>query len=211
MSKKTVWTIVLLVGGYVCWQLIADIGATKMVRIGTVVVPGGTFIYAVTFTWRDLMHKRLGAAWARACIVWAGVFNVVMALYLAGVGGLPAPRFSPWAEAWGSIFSLVPRIALASVLAEVVSELVDTEVYQLWVDYVSARYQWARVLASNAVSLPLDSLLFVSLAFGGLLPLASILSLAKGQMVLKGVITLVSLPGIYLVKENRIAEEVECL
>ena len=41
---------------------------------------------------------------------------------------------------------------LASIVAEVVSELVDTEVYHWWVTKVTTRHQWARVLVSNGIS-----------------------------------------------------------
>ena len=46
------------------------------------------------------------------------------------------------------------RITIASIIAEVVSELVDTEVYSWFVDRVTTRHQWARVAVSNAVSVP---------------------------------------------------------
>ena len=47
MSKRNIWIIILLVGGYVVCQAIADIGATKLVQIGNVVIPAGTFIFTV--------------------------------------------------------------------------------------------------------------------------------------------------------------------
>ena len=55
-------------------------------------------------------------------------------------------------------------------MAEVVSELIDTEIYSAWVRRMGTRHQWGRVVASNAVSVPVDSALFVSLAFVGVLP-----------------------------------------
>ena len=38
--------------------------------------------------------------------------------------------------------------------------------YSLWVKRVTRRVQWSRVLVSNAVSVPVDSLIFAWFAFG---------------------------------------------
>ena len=210
MSKKVIWTIVLLVGGYIFCQAIADIGATKFIQLGTITIPAGTFIFTITFTLRDMVHKRLGKEWARACIVAAGIFNLVMAGYLALMAKLPAPVFFELADAWNSIFALVPSIVIASIVAEVVSELIDTEIYHLWKTKMTNWPQWTRVLVSNAVSLPIDSFIFGSLAFtvlpmifgGESQPLTVAIGLVVGQIVWKAIVTVISLPGIYLVKEK---------
>jgi len=210
MSRKNIWTVILLVGGYVICQAIADIGATKMVQLGGLVIPAGTFIFTITFTLRDMLHKRLGKEWARAAIICAGLFNIVMAGYLALVARLPAPAFYGLSEAWSSIFALVPAIVIASITAEVVSELLDTEVYHVWKSKLPKAPQWSRVLVSNGISLPIDSLIFGVLAFvllpplfgGDAIPLAAVWGIVAGQIVWKGAVTLVSLPGIYLVKDE---------
>lgn len=210
MDKRLVWIIVVLVGGYIFAQALADIAATKLVQVGAFAVPAGTAIFAVTFTLRDMIHKRLGKDWAQAVIIMAAVFNLSMAIYLQVMARLPAPSSYPFAEEWSAIFSFVPAIVIASITAEVVSELIDTEVYQWWRTTRSHAPQWTRVLVSNAISLPIDSLLFVTLAFLLLppifgteaLPLAALPPIIGGQILLKTVITLVSMPLIYLVKEQ---------
>lgn len=171
MTKKQIWTIVALVGGYIICQVVADVGATKLISVGNVVMPAGTFIFAVTFTLRDLLHKRLGKEWARAAIICAGFFNVIQALYLAGMAVLPSPPFFGLAEPWSAVFALVPAITMGSIIAEVVSEWVDTEVWHFWRSKLGDLPQWSAVLASNAISLPLDSLIFGTLAFTLLPPL----------------------------------------
>ena len=129
--RKFPWVITLLVGGYIFCQVLADIGATRLVSIGNYVIPGGTFVFAVTFTLRDLIHKRLGREWARAAIVVAAGVNIIMALYLKWVSGMQTPGFIPAevGEAWGNIFAIVPAIVVASISAEVISEWTDTEIY----------------------------------------------------------------------------------
>ena len=91
---------------------------------------------------------------------------------------------------------------LASIVAEVISELIDTESYRLWVERVTTKYQWARVLVSNLVSIPIDSLIFTYIAFWGVLPPAVVFSIFHSNMIIKGITTLISIPGIYLVPER---------
>jgi len=210
MKQKQIRTIVTLVGLYVICQAIADVGATKIVQVGSITMPAGTFIFALTFTVRDMIHKRLGKAWARTAIFAAGAFNVLQAVYLALMGLMPSPVFFGLGDAWNSIFALVPAITAGSIVAEVLSEWIDTEIYQV-VKARTAWPQWTRVLLSNAVSLPLDSFVFGMLAFvvlppilgGHAMPFAAAMGVAFGQVVFKAVVTVVSLPGIYLVKDEQ--------
>ena len=103
---------------------------------------------------------------------------------------------------FGKVLAPVWRITLASIVAEVFAEMMDTETYQFWITKVTKRFQWMRVLVSNAVSIPIDSLIFVWLAFSGVLPKEVIWAIFVSNVIVKGVTTLISLPGIYLVKER---------
>jgi hypothetical protein len=104
--------------------------------------------------------------------------------------------------AFAEVLSPVWRIVIASILAEVISELVDTEAYRLWIDHITHQYQWMRVLASNSISVPLDSLIFSWAAFGGVLPNPVVWSIFISNVLVKGATTLVSLPFIYLVRDK---------
>ena len=138
----------------------------------------------------------------------AAAINLLMAATFAFVTWLPPdPAWGLQAE-FAAILGPVWRIVLASIAAEVVSELLDTEVYELWIKRVAARYpwarrQWMRVLSSNAASLPVDSLIFAWGAFGGVLPAATVWSIVLSNVLIKLVVSLVSMPGIYLVPEGR--------
>ena len=169
-------------------------------------MPAGTFIFALTFTWRDMLHKRLGKEWARAAIISAAVMNLLMAGYFMFATDLTPAIFWGNQEAFQQTLSIVWRIALASIAAELVSELIDTEVYHYAMQRIGARHQWARVLTSNAVSLPVDSLIFTVLAFGGTMPVSGLWAIAKGQVVFKALVTMVSLPLIYTVKDQPLEE-----
>lgn len=191
---------VLTVAAYIAAQMVSDIGSLKIASVGGFSIDGGTFIYPFTFTLRDMVHKLLGRQAARTLIVAAAVINLLMALFFAFLAWLPPDPTWPLQEPFADVLNPVWRIVIASIVAEVISELLDTEFYQLWVTRVTRRYQWARVLVSNSVSVPVDSLIFVWIAFGGTVPAAVVWSVFWANVLFKGATTLISLPGIYLVK-----------
>jgi len=191
---------VLVVAAYVAAQILADVGSLKIAWVAGFSIDGGTFIYPFTFTLRDMVHKLLGRAAARTLVIAAAVINVIMAGFFALLSALPADPTWPLQDAFASVLAPVWRIVIASIVAEVLSELLDTEVYHLWVTRVTRRYQWARVLISNGVSVPLDSLVFCWAAFGGVLPDAVVWSIFWANVLVKGLTTLIGMPAIYLVK-----------
>jgi uncharacterized PurR-regulated membrane protein YhhQ (DUF165 family) len=167
-----VFTVV--VAAYVAAQMLADIASLRIISVAGFAVDAGTLVYPFTFTLRDLVHKIAGKS-------------------VADLATGPQTTF-------GEVLAPVWRIVFASILAEVLSELVDTEVYQRWVDRFQRRHQWGRVLVSNSVAIPLDSAMFVSVAFVGVLPSAVVWEVFWVNVVVKGVVTLVSIPWIYLVR-----------
>ena len=193
---------ILVVAAYVSAQMLADVLSLKIALVAGFSVDAGTFIYPITFTLRDLVHKLLGRSAARTVIFAAGGINLLMAALFAFAAWLPAdPTVGPQ-TAFAEVLSPVWRIVIASIAAELVSELIDTEAYHLWVTRITRRFQWARVLVSNAFSVPLDSLIFCWGAFGGVLPVGTVWSIFWANVLVKGLVTLVSVPGIYLVKDR---------
>jgi uncharacterized integral membrane protein (TIGR00697 family) len=145
---------------YVSAQLLANIASLQIVLFAGLSFDAGTFIYPITFTLRDLAHKVLGLKGVRVLIFTAVAINLFMSLFFWFVSILQPDTAAGSSEIWGKVLSPVWRITIASVLSQLVSELVDTEVYRVWVDRITKRYQWMRVLVSNSISVPLDSLTF---------------------------------------------------
>jgi uncharacterized integral membrane protein (TIGR00697 family) len=194
---------VIVIAAYVAAQMLADVMSLKIALVAGFSVDAGTAIYPITFTLRDLVHKLLGRRVARTLIVAAAVINLIMAGLFAFAAWLPPDPSVGQQIAFATVLTPVWRIVTASIVAEVIAELTDTEVYHLWVTRVTRRFQWLRVLSSNSVSVPLDSLVFCWGAFGGVYENAVVWSIFWANVIVKGAVTLVSLPGIYLVKEGQ--------
>ena len=193
---------IVVISIYVAAQLLSDIASLKITLIAGFSMDAGTFIYPLTFTIRDLIHKRLGKTATRTVIILAAGVNLFMAVFFHFTAWLPQDPSWGLAEEFSAILGPVWRIVIASIVAEVFSELLDTEIYHLWQSRITKRYQWLRVLSSNAVSIPVDSLIFCWVAFGFVLPHEVVWSIFFANVIVKGAVTILSLPSIYLVKEK---------
>lgn len=194
--------VILVIGTYVAAQIISDVGSLKIGVVFGWPVDMGTFIYPITFTLRDLVHRTLGKRGAQATILFAAAANVLMALFFAWTVTVPSDPGWGKGAAFTAVFAPMWRIVMASIAAEVVSELADTEVYHWFVTRVTRRHAWARVLLSNLVAVPLDNLVFCVGAFGWAMPWSVVGGIFMFNFVLKTGVTLVSLPLIYAVPER---------
>ncbi|MDH3307529.1 MAG: queuosine precursor transporter [Acidimicrobiia bacterium] len=202
--RRAFTIITVLAAAYVAAQMMSDVASLRIVSISGFSMDAGTLVYPLTFTLRDLVHKVAGKHVARLLILVAAGINVVMALLFKLVAVLPADLEVGEQLAFGLVLAPVWRIVFASIVAEVIAELIDTEIYAAWVARLGRRLQWGRVLASNAVSVPLDSALFVAIAFVGVLPGSVVWAIFWSNVLVKGVVTVGSIPLIYAVRPTPI-------
>ncbi len=152
---------------YIAATLAANYTATWFIHFpffGQVSV--ATFIFGITFTARDRVHSKLGRKNVYVMIVIAAVLNLIVTV----LGGVE----------W--------RIVTASLIAIVLAETADTEIYQHFINNT-----WGmRVLKSNSVSIPLDSLLFNLIAFAGVFSNLEIGSIIFGEIVFKGLVSAIT-------------------
>lgn len=200
--KSSFWQM-LSVAGYISAQIFADITSIKIATIGNFAVDGGTFIYPLTFTLRDMVHRAWGKKVAKQIIYTAGVINLFMALLFQFIIWLPTDSSWAFQNEFATILGPIWRIVFASIFAELISELIDTEAYQFFIDKISKKHLWGRVLFSNILAIPVDSVIFALIAFGGLLPASAVIEIIISNMLVKGVMTIISMPMIYLIPGER--------
>ncbi len=204
---------IVLVGAYIAAQMVSDVASLKVASIFGLPMDAGTFVYPLTFTLRDLIHKRLGKKAARTTIVLAGVINLFMAAFFWLASAIPshpgwdaevAPGFT-MGRAFSAVLAPAWAVVIASIVAEIASELVDTEAYHLWVKWKGERLQWMRVLFSNAISVPLDSVVFCWIAglWAWKMGARDIWANVGLNVAVKFAVTLISLPAIYLVRPGK--------
>jgi uncharacterized integral membrane protein (TIGR00697 family) len=172
-------------------------------------------LFAVVFVSRDMLHKIAGAAVVRQVIFIGIALNILVAAFMYLMTMLPAPGFRP-SDAFDKVFAMAPAIVLGSVIAALISQWVNTWVYQkLWDRGMGS---WARTIWSNVVSLPVDAVFFTILAFVIFPPLfgatgielgAAAARIASGQTLFKLAIILVLTPLVSLSPTREEARELK--
>ncbi len=191
---------------YVAFQLIANVLSTKiaLLPVLNLSVDGGTIIYPLTFTVRDFVHKTWGKYNARLIVVVAGLLNIMMAGLFWFIAILQPDPTWPNQAAFEAILLPVWRITAASIIAQIISELIDTELFS--VVYKKFR-DWLGVLISNSVALVVDSILFSVIAFAGVLPTETVVQIVISNVLIKFVITLISVPTIKWIPQTTNRDE----
>ncbi|MEE9201884.1 MAG: queuosine precursor transporter, partial [Dehalococcoidia bacterium] len=169
--------LILLSSLFVGALLVANFIAVKLVSVGPFLVPAGVIAYPLTFLLTDTIAEVYGKGTARR-VVWAGfgVNLIAVAMVMVALRLPPAPFYEGEA-AFRATLGMVPRIVLASLVAYLVSQHHDVLAFHFWRRRTRGRYLWFRNNASTIVSQLLDTVLFITIAFAGTMPLGAVASL----------------------------------
>ncbi len=193
---------ILIICSYIACQMISNISSVKIANVLSLAVDGGTFLYPLAFTIRDMAHKTIGKKNTQKLIIVSAIINIFTPIYFYIISQIPADKSWEFDEAFKMTLSPVIRISIASIIASTLSEFVDTEIYHFFVSKITKKYQWLRVLISNAFSIPVDNFLFVAIAFFEVLPINALIGIFIFNFFVKYAVTIISVPMIYLVKEK---------
>ncbi|NYT01665.1 MAG: queuosine precursor transporter [Methanosarcinales archaeon] len=188
-----------LIGLYVAFGIFANIAATKTASfdlgIGTFYAPAVILIFGVTFLITDVVNERFGLAETRRMIIIAFLSQVIISFFSWLVVSLPPAPFYQDQQALATLLGQVPRIVFASWVAFLASENLDAVIFSWFKARTKGRHLWARNVFSSLPSMVLDSVIFITLAFYGIMP---VLPLILGITVTKWLVGLVDIPFMYL-------------
>ncbi|MEZ4865683.1 MAG: queuosine precursor transporter [Caldilineaceae bacterium] len=200
MQERTTWRYYdVAVALFVASLLTANIIAVKLIQIGPLILPAGVVIFPVSYILGDVLTEVYGFRWARRAI-WLGFLGnliAVIAIYLAGL--LPAPIFWDGQAAYDAILGFTPRLLLASFVAYLVGEFANSTVLAKMKIWTQGRHLWARTIGSTIVGQGLDSLVFILLAFGGLMAPPAMLTAILSQWLFKSLYEALATPLTYAV------------
>ncbi len=199
MSIRNLHILILVSVAYVAAQMVADISSLRNLVLFGFGSSAFSIAYPLTFTLRDMAHKLAGPHVARTLIFAAAAIYLIVQAFFAIIAGMSPEMTAEESVALTTLLSPELRFLLAAVVASVVSQLVDTEIYTRWLNRFGGEHQWGRVLVSNAIGIPLDRILFLLLAFG---VTEGLTEAFVGTTIVRLVFGIISIPGIYLVEEH---------
>ena len=160
-------------------------------------MPVAVIAYPLTFLVTDTIAELYGRRTATR-VVWLGFAMNVLMVALIYLGKI-IPSASLWRgqDAYNTMLESVPRIVLASMLAYLASQHHDVFAFHFWKRLTKGRALWLRNNASTMVSQGIDTVLFITIAFVGTVPLHVLLNMVLGQYVIKLIIAVLDTPLCY--------------
>jgi len=165
--------------------------ASKLTTFTIFVTPAGVIPFAATLALMDLIVVYYGLSVARQ-VIFAGFLAQIL-VYTANYITLYTPDPFEGFEWKYYVFATSARIAVASPIAYLVTELVNAQL-----TWIYRRLWWARTLYSDPIALVIDTLIFIPLAFYGAVPTEVLATMMVGQSTLKLSMIPINLTVIYL-------------
>ncbi|MCI2876545.1 queuosine precursor transporter [Staphylococcus hominis] len=191
--------------GLIAWvaigTIIANIQVIKTVDIFGISATLGNVMFASIYLATDILNDIYGRKVAKRA-VWLGFSSTLVMIIVMQM----SLHFIPASEdisqkALSTIFDLVPRIALGSIIAYIIGQHVDVFIFSMIKKvFQSDKTFIIRAYGSTALSSIIDTALFVTIAFIGTLPAGVVFEIFITTYVLKLVSTIFNVPFGYIAK-----------
>jgi uncharacterized integral membrane protein (TIGR00697 family) len=193
------WRFLVFAGLFITCLLTANAISGKLVLLGGLVLPAGVVIFPISYIVGDVLTEVYGYAAARR-VIWLGfAANALMVAAIWVAGELPPAPLWRGQAAYAEVFGQTPRILAASFLAYLAGEFANSAVLAKMKIATGGRWLWTRTVGSTIVGQGLDSLVFVTLAFAGLVPAGALAGIVLAQWLVKVGYEAAATPLTYLV------------
>lgn len=184
---------------FVTCLIVSNITAVKLVSLGGLVVTAAIIIFPVSYILGDVLTEVYGYDRARR-VIWLGFLCNLVAVAAIWIGGL-LPAAGVWNDqpAYDAILGAAPRLILASFVAYLFGEFTNAYILAKLKLVTAGRYLWVRTIGSTLVGQFLDSAIFATIAFAGLIPLDILVLTAVSQWLAKSAYEVLATPVTYWV------------
>lgn len=184
----------VITGLFTACLVISNILDTKIFSFLSFDLPGGIVLFPIVYVFGDILTEIYGYSHSRK-VIWTG-FAALMLMIVTStlVQYLPAASFWTLQPQYDAILGKVPRIVMASVSAYLCGEFVNATVIAKMKVKSQGRHLPLRLILSTIAGQLVDTTIFVVIAFAGVLPNASLLSVIFSGWLVKVVWEIVALP-----------------
>lgn len=187
---------------FVVCLIVANLVEIKTVTFGAVTVTAGLAVFPLSYIINDCIVEVYGFRKARL-VIWLGFAMSLLTAVMLNIA-IHLPGAPEWhsQEAMEAIYGSVPRIMLASFAAFICGSMVNAYVMSRMKRTASRATSgkesaWRfplRAIVSTLWGEGIDSVVFFPIAFGGVLPTSTIISLIISQALLKTAYEILVLP-----------------
>ncbi|MBI4499136.1 MAG: queuosine precursor transporter [Chloroflexi bacterium] len=194
---RTTPLFVIITALFITSLITSNIIAVKLIGVAGLVLPAAIIIFPVSYIFGDVLTEVYGYRQARL-VIWLGFCCNLVAVVAIWVGGLlPPAAFWDGQEAYDRILGWTPRLLAASFVAYLVGEFANSVVLARMKVATGGKWLWSRTIGSTVVGQGLDSAVFITAAFAGVLPAAALVSAVLSQWLVKVVYEAAATPLTY--------------
>ncbi|UHA75570.1 queuosine precursor transporter [Paenibacillus sp. 481] len=192
--------------------VIANIQVLKTIDMFGIVMTLGNTANVTLFLTTDLLNERYGPKEARRAI-WFGFFTLIMTTVIMQMALAFTPQATDFAQpSLETIFGFLPRIAIASLSAYLISQFLDVHLFsKVRAKFPNTGQLWIRSNVSTGISQFVDSLVFctIAFAFSELYPWDIWIQILITTYLIKLVLSVVSTPVLYAARSFKVRDEVQ--
>lgn len=189
MKKENLFGIL---SGVFCASLtISNILAFKTFVIGSVVLPTAVILFPVVYITNDILTEVFGFERTKNVIMTGFAMNVVAVIGYNIAIALPEPQFFEGQDAFQMVLGNSLRVLVASMVSYIIGSLANAKVMEKMKNGESL---FNRCVLSTFIGEWLDSLIFITIAFIGTMPLSSLMTMMVCQAMFKTVYEIVCYP-----------------
>ena len=180
--------------------VVSNIIAGKLyVAPGGIILPAAVWLFPIVYIIGDVIPEVYGLAVARRVIILGFALNLFAVLFFVLTLVLPAPAFWQNQAAYETVLGFAPRLLVASFVGYLVGTNANAWVLVQVKKLTGGRWLWMRTIGSTMVGETLDSAFFITVAFLGIVPLATLPGMILAQSAFKTVYEALATPLTYAV------------
>ena len=197
-EKVSIWFL-LVVSLFITCLITANIIAVKLIEFFSFVLPAGVIVFPISYIVGDVLTEVYGYRKARQ-VIWLGFLcNLIVVLFIYLGGILPSASFWDGQDSYRRILGYTPRLLASSFLAYLAGEFSNSFALSKMKILTSGRWLWTRTITSTLIGQGLDSLIFISCAFFGAMPLSNLAHAIIVQWAFKSAYEVIVTPMTYVV------------
>lgn len=181
-------------GLFVATLIISNTLDTKIFHAFSLDLPAGIILFPLAYVFGDILTEVYGYVQARK-VIWTGFLSLILMIFSYEIARtLPPAGFWPNQAAFDTVFSHVPRIALASIAAYFCGEFVNSYVLAKMKIFQKGHKMSVRFVASTLCGQCIDTAVFIVIAFAGAMPVSALLSIFISGWGVKVAWEIIALP-----------------
>ncbi|MGE0527905.1 MAG: queuosine precursor transporter [Bdellovibrionales bacterium] len=165
-KRKREFVYLVLSGIFITNALLGELIGGKLIQVGPFTMSLGVLPWPVVFLTTDLINEYFGKAGVRNLTLFTAALVVYAFVILYAGMKIPAVSFSPVTDDnFANVFGQSLWIIVGSLIAFLISQLIDVLVFWLVRAKTAGRLLWLRATGSTAVSQLVDTFVIMGIAF----------------------------------------------